>query len=173
MNATLNVSIILVVKKLLFGFIMTLNNIQRIKSGFTIIEVLVVIFIISVLIGVSAPSFIGVIRNAEINTSLTQVLSDLRKSQATSMAKGTRHGIRFTPGSGNYEMILYSESVEVIETRELPAKITVLDTTFTNEIVTFKRSGAPSEAGTITVQYDGGYNSVISVTAVTGKVKIE
>lgn len=152
---------------------MKLNCANKIKNGFTIIEVLVVIFIISVLVGVAAPSFMGSLRNADINASLSQVVSDLRKSQATSMAKGTRHGIRFTPGSSTYETIISSVPVEVIETRELPARMTVLDTTFTDEIIAFKRSGAPSEAGTITVQYDGDYNRIISVAAVTGKVKIE
>jgi prepilin-type N-terminal cleavage/methylation domain-containing protein len=146
---------------------------SKATDGFTLVEVLVVIFFISVLIGVAVPSFVSSIKSAQLNASVSQLVSDLRKSQAKSMATGQRYGIRFTAGSNEYEMIISSGgAVEVLESRKLMTKVILLSSTFTDNIITFKRSGSPSESGSATLQYSGGTNKVISVAAVTGRVRI-
>lgn len=93
--------------------------------------------------------------------------------QAKSMAKGQKHGIKFTNGSNTYETVKDGYTANTIEVMNLPEGMTVMNTLFPLNTIYFERSGAPNQSGTIVMQHASGVTRNINVTATTGRIKIE
>lgn len=82
---------------------------QTARSGFTIIELLVAVSIITILSGALIPGFTNYSKNQNLRQAQEQVKNDLRTAQAnaltgTNASPTLKHwGIRFTQNSGTYE----------------------------------------------------------------------
>lgn len=65
-----------------------MNGQQTAQSGFTLVEMLVVLFIIVILLGFSMVNLGGSQSSASINTTIDTLLSDLKSQQMLAMAGG-------------------------------------------------------------------------------------
>ncbi len=68
---------------------------RRGTGGFTIIELLIVIFIFMILAGLVAPVFGRGIRQARMNTAAAQVATALRRARSLAINNGSMYGVRF------------------------------------------------------------------------------
>ncbi|PZU98301.1 MAG: prepilin-type cleavage/methylation domain-containing protein [Pseudanabaena sp.] len=62
---------------------------DRYSSGFTLIEVLVVMIVVGILSGIVAPSFLGFLNNQRISSAQSQAFSTLRLAQSTAKRNQT------------------------------------------------------------------------------------
>lgn len=143
------------------------------SEGFSLFELLVVTILISISTAVAIPTYLGSIRSTSLNTATNQIITDLRKAQARSMASGISYGYIFEAGDNDYSYVKNSGTPETLEVRPLPANIEVLDTTFTDGLVSFARSGAASQTGQVRIRYSNSTIKVINVTRITGKASVQ
>jgi prepilin-type N-terminal cleavage/methylation domain-containing protein len=69
---------------------MLLYNARKSNSGFTLIEMLVVVIIIGVIAAIAAPNFLGLLNRNRVNEAAQQVEGALKEAQRQAMRKGTQ-----------------------------------------------------------------------------------
>lgn len=72
------------------------------KSGFTLIEIIIVLAIIAVIAAISLPRFDRVLENYKLKTDAHKVASVLRCTRQEAIMSGYDHKVLFKPGSNCY-----------------------------------------------------------------------
>lgn len=76
-----------------------MNAFPKAKSaGFTLVEVMVTIVVLSVLVGMALPSFLQMLRNSEISAAAESVASGLQRARAEAVSRNVR--VQFVLGTG-------------------------------------------------------------------------
>ena len=154
-------------KSLLLNFIKrrNKNTMPKLVSGFTLIEVLIVLAIITMLVSMSISSFSVVGGNEALETSIVSTISILNeaRSMAISSKDASGYGVRIF----NDRLVSFKNSYGTLN-REfiLPNLVSISTSTgIGNDIIFSNVSGITSASGTITVIN-------LSDTSKTGSVKI-
>ena len=115
------------------------------SRGFTFIELLIVVSIITLLSAASIPGFSGYIKSQNVKQSLEQVKSDLRTAQIRSMAgslsdeSGVDYwAVKFTSGGSSHGFYTYT-TLTTGENKRSAAEKLVGDVTVKNVITIFFR----------------------------------
>lgn len=66
-------------------------------QGFTLIELVVVLFIVGILAAIAIPNFINFFYRMKVNSSLEQLLGAIKETQRLAMRKGKRCQININP----------------------------------------------------------------------------
>lgn len=136
--------------------------------GFTLIELLVVIAIISILLGLTIPSFTGFSQATYLKQGCEQLLNDLRSAESRSQAALTVGsyscwGVVTTNGSNSYTVNTYDCSnftnTTVYATYTFPSAVTV---SAGGGSVTFNQlTGTPTASAAITLSLNGVTRQVV------------
>ncbi len=159
---------------------------SRFLTGFTLIEMLVVLIIISIITAATLPYFFSFYTGQELKTSARVVASVLRTAKSYATTKNTDCWVEFTPSTNKLEIAIYhadvfdedgdgntTESVQQGKTEKLElATGVVFSTSFTNDKVTFTPQGT-CNGGTVEITNTSKSKEVdISVSPVTARVSI-
>jgi len=99
------------------------------RSGFTLLEILVVLVILGILSGVMAFSLLGNLRRSEVRNAAAQVMADLRLARMNAQKTGLVSPVTITNGTGNYTA---QTSAGAVQIRTLENGVTLWATTSTN-----------------------------------------
>ena len=119
--------------------------------SFTLIELLVVIGIIGILALIGIPTFRAYQPNLELSGTVRELVTDLRYAEGLAVTEQIDHGVRFFFEAGQYQIIRYGASEEIIKSKNLPQGVSFQEITgFTDNQAVFNPYGAAREAGIIT-----------------------
>lgn len=121
-------------------------------KGFTLFEIIIVVSIIVIIIAVSLPVSLSFLKQQNVGTATSNVISTLRQAHTQSMFQknDSSFGIKFLEGSyvlfqgSSYSTRTTSEDIVV----PIPSNVTISGI---DEIVFTKRTGLPSTTGTLLV----------------------
>ncbi|WP_018249923.1 pilus assembly FimT family protein [Orenia marismortui] len=100
-------------------------------NGFTLIEVMIVIAIISILVSISYPKINNYVNYFTLTTELNQLISDLQWARQQSIVSKIKHGIIFYPIESKYQIVKDKINCKVIKEVSLSEdKIRFGDITF-------------------------------------------
>jgi len=140
--------------------------------GFTLIEILISIVILSSLFAIALPIWSAVIPGYQLNSAARQMATEFHSARNRAMAQYRRFRLVFssattysierenTPGAADYTLFSGPKT--------LPSAVT---STFNNTPI-FQTRGDASPAGTVTLTNSTGASKVITVSS-TGKVDIQ
>ncbi len=131
------------------------------ESGFTLVELIVVLGIVAVLLGMSYTSWRGHVAQRELQYGTVQVASDLREAQERAKEARVVYTVTFTASSSTY--VIARSGGGFLENGRLPDGVVLT----ANQVVTFSAFGQPDAAHTLTVQNSTG-SGTISVTGMGG-----
>lgn len=138
-----------------------LKKLNKNNQGFTLLELLLCVAIISGLAGLSLPVYRNLIKKNDLDIAVNTVVSSLRRAQVLSQAVDgdTTWGLKTQSGS---VVIFKGESfttrdTNFDETFEVPTTISISGTT---EIVFTKFTGFPQSTGTINLSSESDVRSV-------------
>lgn len=123
-------------------------QVSKLKTAFTLIEVVVFISIIGVLFLIGFPAFRAYKPSLELSGTVRELVSDIRYAEQLAVAEQVNHGILFFPAADKYQ-IVRGAIEEVLEEKTFPQEVSFKEVTFTNNKVIFNPYGAVEEAGII------------------------
>jgi len=143
------------------------NSIKR-SNGFTLIELMVVIGIISILLVVSFKGLLNMKQNMDLNRVAHQLEATLKNCQSKAMYTGSYYKMDFYTSLNRYRVFCKTDLVQDIQLEN----INLHYTNFTNHKVYFYKTGVPSMGGTVTLKTKNGKTLYVIMTPVTARTRI-
>ncbi len=141
-------------------------------SGFTAIEMIVVITIIIIISSIGLEIFSNYRESIDLIGCARELVSDLRYVQELSVTEQVRHGIQFFTEDRKYQLIRYGDTQEILKEKQLPQGI------FYESIeglslgrVRFNPYGATEESGSIVLSNTQNAKKTIQIRP-SGFVKL-
>jgi len=144
------------------------------NNGYTLIELMVVVVIISLLLGLGINGLDYLIQWNKLNTAAALLSSELKNTQSRAFYEGVYYKIEFYatfdwPASLNkYKIFRKSEFYKEIKLDG----VELFKTNFTNNRVNFNPNGSPSMGGTVTLKNKRGKVLYVIMTPVTARVRV-
>ena len=146
------------------------------KKGYTVLEILIVLAVLSLLISIFLPSFQRIRSNSVLKSTASNIFSALDKarSQGLSSVNSSEYGVHFE----TQKIVIFKGTVfspSDINNEEIPitmpAYISLISLTGGAVDLYFDRlSGAPNKTGTVTVSVSSS-SKIITISA-TGAVSM-
>lgn len=144
------------------------------KRGFTLVEIMVVIGIMSLLILVVSVNIRSFQTRAQVTQAAEELASILREAQSRSMAvvNGENHGIHFNEGDNTYTLFegtAFSEGAptNVVYSLDISIELTSVSLADAgNDVVFEKLTGSTADSGSVTIasKLDGSVNQTVTIT---------
>lgn len=141
---------------------------QNRTKGYTLIELMVVVGIISLLLGLSINGISSLIQWSKLNRAAALLSSELKNSQSRAFYEGVYYKLQFWPTLDRYRIYKQTELTDDIILRD----IDLFNTNFTDNNLYFYPSGVPSMGGTVTLKNKRGKVLYVIMTPVTARVRV-
>lgn len=121
------------------------------QSGFSLIELLIVLSILAIILTMVIPSFLPVYEHYDTEQALLLVEQDLRSAQQRALGEGVRIEVHFSVGSSSYRVV--HEQGQILQERELPVGMSITSN-FSHDQLHFNRNGRIHRAGRVMFYYE-------------------
>ena len=138
------------------------------NKGFTLIELMVVVGIISLLLGLGINGLDYLIQWNKLNIAAAILSSELKNTQSRAFYEGVWYKIDFWESLDRYRIYKQTELVEDIILKD----IDLFNSNFTEDKVYFYPNGVPNMGGTVTLKNRRGKVLYVIMTPVTARVRI-
>lgn len=148
---------------------------RKYGSGFTLIEVMIVIAIISILASIAVPNFRNYMIQGRLNGAARQIMSDLMYARMQAVSQNNEFRVIFN-GNGYQYKILDDNNNDGDEDSGEQTVVKNIQTDYpgvtfnSNNNPIFSPRGTASSLPTITLTNSGGTKTI--TVAITGRVKI-
>jgi type II secretory pathway pseudopilin PulG len=148
------------------------------KSSFTIVELVVCLFIIGVISAVTLPYCWGAYRSAEAKTTTRIIASILRSTKEKAQAQGKKYEIIFTPSDNNLEIEVYTNlsdptPLKVGKTEKISLSNSYeFNVTFHNDKAIFTSFGTSNGGSVYITDISSSKGYRISVLSTSARVKV-
>lgn len=137
------------------------------RNGFTLIEILLSIFLISILVAVAVPVYYTLLSRNDLDVAKNQIVQSLRRAEALALASDgdSTWGLKILSGSivifkgTNYDTGRDTNYDEIYQTSSAitPSVLT--------EVIFNKMTGFPQSSGSITLTSTNGETRTITINA--------
>jgi type IV fimbrial biogenesis protein FimT len=143
----------------------------RIDNGFTLLELLTIIAIISTLVTIAVPNYMEWVHSSRLKTTSQTLMTDLSMARmhAIKASDSTKVGVTILFPSSDYSIVDFIGKVHKKIT--FPSNISVTANTFTGNKAIFHKTGHMN-AGSVTFSRSDGKSVTIIVNAV-GRIRLE
>jgi len=138
------------------------------NKGYTLIELMVVVGIISLLLGLGINVLDYLIQWNKLNTAAGLLSSELKNTQSRAFYEGVYYKIYFWESLDRYRIYKQTELVEDVVLED----IDLFNSNFTDDNVYFYPNGVPSMGGTVTLKNKRGKVLYVIMTPVTARVRV-
>ncbi len=138
------------------------------SNGYTLIELMVIVVIISLLVGLGINGLYSLIQWSKLNTAACLLSSELKNTQSRAFYEGVYFKLQFMPSLDRYRVYKQTELISDIIVKD----INLFNTNFTDDKVYFYPNGVPSMGGTVTLKNRRGKVLYVIMTPVTARVRV-
>ena len=137
-------------------------------KGYTLIELMVVVVIVSLLLGLGINGLDYLIQWNKLNTAAALLSSELKNTQSRAFYEGVYYKLQFWSTLDRYRIYKQTELVDDIILKD----ISLFNTNFTDNNLYFYPNGVPSMGGTVTLKNRRGKVLYVIMTPVTARVRV-
>jgi type II secretion system protein H len=148
-------------------------------AGFSVIELMVVVVIMTIMAAVSIPAFRSHTESVNLTKGATEVASSLKLARTRSVATNNPVVVVFSGDAGTFflfEDVDDDGAHDADETSsgpfEVPDRVSISSVSFASETVTFSPNGSASETGAVVLANTKHLAQRVDVTAPTGLIYI-
>ncbi len=145
---------------------MKLQRYTHSSSGFTLMELLVVISLLMVLIGIAIPSFLSWLPTLRLSSAARQVATDLQIARMRAISRNATNTVTF-----NTVTMTYTSTLGVGESRDIDQLYPGITISVVSANPAFTARGTASPTGNITLS-NGSATKQVQVNPI-GRVKIQ
>lgn len=143
---------------------------RTIERGFTLLELLVVLFLISLAVGIAATRFSAGTESAELKTEARKLVALMRQTRARAVAESLSLGIAATPDAPGYRLLPENRDIALPGELHLNIAPHSRDIAFPESGIFFYPDGS-SNGGILTLTGNSG-SWRLEVDWLTGEVAI-
>lgn len=140
---------------------------KSIASGFTMVELLVVIALMGILVGLSIPFYQSFQVSSQLDNTSFEIIQTLRLAQANAISGENEEtfGIHFEQQRYTlFQGDIYNSNDSSNEINDIPGTLNI-STTFGQDIIFSRIKGEASVAGTVTISSNTNESKVIKINA--------
>jgi type IV fimbrial biogenesis protein FimT len=150
------------------------------QSGFTLIEMMIIIAILAIFAAIAVPNFLSYLPKSRLNGAARQVMGDLMAARMNAVSQNCDATVTFASGNPEYEIEIWTDSDndDIKDPGEVTTQKKNLHPHYydviissTNSII-FSSRGTASSFDTIDLINTAGLTKKVKVR-ITGSVKIE
>ncbi|MFC4769115.1 Tfp pilus assembly protein FimT/FimU [Effusibacillus consociatus] len=149
----------------------TLQALRPSESGFSLVELLIVLFCLAALLGLSLPGYQRVIDNKNLQGTANQLYADMKECQSMALLTGENHSLRLNKDDG-YEVWTGTAKRKSIT---FPKGIRISEQKWASNrpVLQFNGKGHPVGGGTVVLR--NRHNKEISLTVHlhTGQIQVK
>ncbi|MCD6399947.1 GspH/FimT family pseudopilin [candidate division WOR-3 bacterium] len=147
------------------------------QSGFTLIELIVIIAILAVFAGIAVPNFLSYMPKSRLNGAARQVMGDLMAARMKAVSQNCDVAVTFASGNPEYEIWTDSDNDDIEDSGEVITKniqSNYHDVTIdTDRNIEFSPRGTANSYGNVNVKLTNSASSRLVKVNITGRVMIE
>lgn len=145
---------------------------DKTNRGFTLVELLAVLAIFTIISAVATQNFGIILSKARMNTTIMELVSDIRYAQQIAIGERINCYIVFDNKNKFYSIRVDANPLpKIIKWVNFDKKINLI-TNFPDNRFHFTSMGAPSSGGTIDINYGTTKICTITVLPATGRVRV-
>jgi len=160
------------------------NNRMKDVSGFTMLEMMIIVVIIGIASAIAVPTLWGAMPRLRARGEARAVLNKIREARSRAISDGIQVGIHYD--TDTREVFVYKDYIDpldytyeegepIIGTKyQMDERVSVIRNEFVGGTLVFLPDGQASQSGTFTVRGgdEGGPVYTISVIGPTGRAKV-
>ncbi len=147
------------------------------QSGFTLIELIVIIAIVAIFAAIAVPNFLSYMPKHRLNGAARQIMGDLMAARMKAVSQNCDVAVTFASGNPEYEIWTDSDNDDIEDSGEVITKniqSNYHDVTIdTDRNIKFSPRGTASSYGIIALSLLNSAGSKNVKVHITGRVKIE
>ena len=144
-----------------------------IPTGFSLIELMIVIALISIVSAIAVPSWQKYRANTNLKTAAREVMADLSNAKQRAIEENLKYSITFNVAGNNY-VLSPTDTGVTLWTKFLDSfgsGIVIDSVTFTGSVVNFQKRGTASLGN---VRLRNGLGSTAEITVnITGRTRVQ
>lgn len=145
-----------------------MNRPEKGRTGHTLIELVLIVFILSFLGAAAAPSITDGLNRHRLNGFARIIMEDLRFAQLEASSHWMRCRLHFNNDS---RMLTINQGPKLVKSDPYPVGVRLDHTTYPGNEVSFNEHGDPSSGGSLYIA-SGNLTYTITVLPVTGRTKL-
>lgn len=153
------------------------QTLSKRESGFTLIEMMIVIAVLAIMATIAIPSFMSLMPGMRLNGAARQIMGDLMAARMNAVKQNNEVRVFFnSPGANQYQILDdddndgTADTGEAITTKNIQDNYEDVTFTSTNNPI-FHPKGTATSLATITLQNSSGTKKV--TVSIAGRVKIK
>jgi type IV fimbrial biogenesis protein FimT len=149
------------------------------QSGFTLIEMMIIIAILAIFAAIATPNFLSYLPKSRLNGAARQVMGDLMAARMKAVSQNCDVTVTFASGNPEYKIWTDSNNNDTIDSGEEITKniqsnyYDVIISSTTNNNIKFSSRGTASPLGETIITLTNSVGSTKVNVSLTGRVKIE